>query len=92
MAGTHTISIDRAAQLVEIAGRHHICHPTCLTETLTLSRLLGQHGIDTAVQIGVAGGNGFLAAHAWLELHGRVIIGGTSTTYLPLQPSPRGRS
>jgi hypothetical protein len=50
---------------------------TCLAQALTLQALLSLEGIRSALAIGVARGDeSGIAAHAWLEIDGTVIIGG----------------
>ena len=50
---------------------------TCLAQALTLQALLAREGILSDLAIGVARGDeSGIAAHAWLEIDGTVIIGG----------------
>jgi hypothetical protein len=50
---------------------------TCLAQALTLKALLAREGISSNLAIGVARGDeSGIAAHAWLEIDGTVIIGG----------------
>jgi hypothetical protein len=58
-------------RLVDRAARRQPGRATCLRRTLVLQRLLAQEGIATEMRIGVRKENGGLAAHAWLERHGR---------------------
>ena len=49
---------------------------TCLTQALTLHRLLIQAGHDAEIRIGVAKGDeGNLDSHAWVVCHGRILAG-----------------
>ena len=68
---------------------------TCLTEALTARCLLRQRGADAALRIGVAlatDAGARLAAHAWLEHAGRIIMGGeTADRYEPLPLARRHR-
>ncbi len=68
-------SIERSAWLTAIAGRYSPVRATCLKRALTLSVLLEQRGIATRLRIGVSRQAGALRAHAWLEQHGRIILG-----------------
>jgi hypothetical protein len=63
-------AVRTAAYLVPIG--------TCLTVALTAQCLLRRRGADAALCIGVtrADGRAPIAAHAWLEQAGRIIIGG----------------
>jgi hypothetical protein len=64
---------------------------TCLTEALTAQHLLRRHGGDAMLRFGVSmckvsgAVQPPIAAHAWLEAAGRIIIGGeTAALYEPL--------
>ena len=55
----------------------YIPSATCLAQALTLKALLARQGILSDLAIGVARGDeSGIAAHAWLEIEGTVIIGG----------------
>jgi len=86
--------IDEAAtgRLVwatEAAARHHLYVMRCLPKALCLRWLLGRHGIESELRIGVARQDGGLAAHAWVERQGRPV--GESLTvedrFAPLRPA-----
>lgn len=63
---------------------------TCLTEALTAATLLRRAGCDTTLQYGVAPDGGHvLAAHAWLECRGGVVMGGSARPYTPLGQARR---
>jgi hypothetical protein len=49
---------------------------TCLASAFALQRLLSRHGHASEVHIGVARGSEGFAAHAWLTVDGRVLVGG----------------
>ena len=50
---------------------------SCLTQAIALEALLAEAGHPSAVRIGVARRtDGSFEAHAWVELDGRVLIGG----------------
>ena len=64
---------------------------TCLTEALAAQHLLRRHGGDAMLRLGVSVCKVSdtlqtpIAAHAWLEAAGRIIIGGeTAALYEPL--------
>ena len=71
--------IRRAAELVELAGRHAPVRDTCLKRALVLRRLLARRGIETVLHLGVARSPDDFAAHAWLEWRGS-----------PITPEERG--
>jgi len=80
------VPLSRAVQLVKAVSRHHVCATTCLTEMLTLSRLLAGRGMATTFRIGVLRRDNSLTAHAWLEQNGAIIAdAGDATAYAPLQ-------
>ena len=82
--------ITQLAWLVTVAGRYSLVPTTCLKEALALSWLLSRRGIATTLRIGVAHRHGDLAAHAWLERNGRIILGkADADAYAPLLPLPR---
>lgn len=58
------------------AASPYVPSATCLTQALTLRALLARAGIPSALAIGVARGDASgIAAHAWLEVDGEVVIG-----------------
>lgn len=64
-------SIERTAWLVRVGSR--LTRQRCLTQSLTLARVLGRRGVTTQVQIGVRTEDGTLRAHAWVEYMGRPV-------------------
>jgi hypothetical protein len=76
-AVTERPSPERLAWAVAAASRFAPDGSNCLIRALAAGRMLRHYGYDAALQIGVAkGSDGGLAAHAWLESGGQVIIGG----------------
>jgi hypothetical protein len=78
-AGARRTRSDRAASrddpahvawLVMAAARHGLVRASCLPISLTVQRLLREHGIETAVRLGVRKIDGRLEAHAWVEKDG----------------------
>lgn len=74
-------AVCAASRLVPLAS--------CLTQALAVQTLLARRGYAAELQIGVAwNASGAFQAHAWLECHGRIIIGDLSHlqryTRLPL--------
>lgn len=70
----------RAAALVgsavTAAARRLPWHPTCLRQAVAASRMLRRRGIGGRIHLGVATEPGSLAAHAWVTVGGRVVLGG----------------
>jgi hypothetical protein len=62
--------VGRLVWATEAAARHHLYPMRCLPKALCLRRLLGRHGIDAELRIGVSTRDGVLAAHAWVERQG----------------------
>ena len=68
----------RLAQLAEIAGRRGAVRATCLRQALVLHGWLRRRGLDPEIVIGVrSDGGATLDAHAWVELDGVSLDGGT---------------
>lgn|GEM_PF-731753 len=63
----------RQALAVHRAARYGVFRPRCLTRAIALERMLVRRGLPATVQIGVRREAGALEAHAWVELHGRVL-------------------
>lgn len=58
---------------------------TCLVQALTLQKLLARAGIHARLRVGVAKRDGSsIEAHAWVEYHGRILIGGKVEGFTPL--------
>ncbi len=64
---------------------------TCLTEALTAAVLLRRAGQrDVQLRFGVApNGAGRIAAHAWLEHRGTIVLGESARAYATLLPAGR---
>jgi hypothetical protein len=78
---------ERTVQAIEAAAR---CVPgaTCLTQALAAEILLRRAGHPAAIHVGVAKtSSGDLAAHAWIEGDGRVLLGDHDLDrFTPLHP------
>ena len=79
--------IDRIAWAVRAAGRFIPGGTNCLVRALATQSLLGQYGYRSELRIGVRkAADGALAAHAWLESAGAVVIGEFELDhYVPLE-------
>ena len=64
----------RIAWAVETTARS-IPKATCLTQALAAHVMLTRAGEHPELKIGVATDKGDFEAHAWLELHGRPLVG-----------------
>ena len=82
-------SIASVVWAIKAAARYLPKSGNCLAQALTAQRILGKSGYPSSVRLGVARGQGgeFLA-HAWLEVDGKVVIGGSDSTtrFVPLPP------
>ncbi len=67
------LAARETGKLVNIAARHTIGSPTCLSRSLVLQWLLRMRGIPSQLRIGVRLSDGTLTAHAWVECGGEVI-------------------
>ena len=80
--------VGRLVWATEAAARHHLYPMRCLPKALCLRWLLGRHGIESELRIGVARQDGGLAAHAWVERGGRPVgePSGVQDQFSPLRP------
>lgn len=63
---------------IETAARHVPWRSDCLIQALAASAWLRRLGLQPRLRLGAARSeNGDLCAHAWLELDGKVVLGGT---------------
>lgn len=65
--------VGRLVWATAAAARHHLYPMRCLPKALALRWLLGRHGIESTLRIGVARQEDGLAAHAWVERQGRPV-------------------
>jgi Transglutaminase-like superfamily len=72
--GTVGVAPGRLAWTVETTARS-IPQATCLTQALAAQVMLSRAGESPELHIGVATDRGAFEAHAWLELHGRPLVG-----------------
>ena len=68
------VAPGRLAWTVETTARS-IPQATCLTQALAAQVMLSRAGESPELHIGVATDRGAFEAHAWLELHGRPLVG-----------------
>jgi hypothetical protein len=68
------VAPGRVAWTVETIARS-IPKATCLTQALAAQVMLSRAGEEPSLHIGVATDRGAFEAHAWLELHGRALVG-----------------
>jgi len=80
----------RIAHLVAIAARHGLARGNCLSQSLTLSRLLRAHGHGGQLRIGARRGATGLEAHAWVEHDGRPLndAADVAQRYVPFPTLP----
>lgn len=84
------VSPEDTARAVAAASRRLPGGATCLTQALVCNAMLQRRGYATRLRIGVAAGEGKdrIAAHAWVEMDNRVIIGELDdlARFAPLRP------
>jgi transglutaminase superfamily protein len=87
-------TIDRISWAVRAASRFIPGASNCLVRALATQSLLGRFGYRSTLQIGVRKApDGGLAAHAWLESAGAIVIGEFELDhYVPLALSGSKRS
>jgi hypothetical protein len=73
------MSVRRASRIVPGA--------TCLTQAIALQEMLGRRGIASVVRLGVREEQpDVLAAHAWLTVDGRIVLGGSEAALARFSP------
>lgn len=80
--------VDNVIWAVTAASRR-IPAASCLTQALASQVLLRRQGCPAVLRIGVAPGeSGEVAAHAWIESNGRIVIGGSDSArrFVTLMP------
>ena len=87
-----TLAPERLSALVEFAASR--LGVRCLVQAIVLQAVLRRRGIRSDVVVGTtpsvpqaaAGGGSVrrIAAHAWVECEGTVLLGATGVSYLPL--------
>ena len=83
-----SLPVPRIVWAVTAATRRVPGANGCLVRALVARTLLARHGHPAALRIGVTRGPaGALAAHAWVESEGRVVLGGeVGAGFTPLPP------
>jgi len=81
-------TIDRVSWAVRAASRFVPGASNCLVRALATQALLGKYGYQSELRIGVRKeADASLAAHAWLESGGAIVIGEFELDqYVPLAP------
>lgn len=87
-------TVERISWAVRAASRFIPGASNCLVRALATQTLLGRFGYRSDLRIGVRkAGDGGLAAHAWLECGGAVVIGEFELDrFVPLAPASSGHS
>lgn len=73
----------RIGRAVEAASSRLPWHPMCLAQALATRRLLDRAGITSTVTLGARTDGGF-AAHAWVTVGSRIVVGGGAGTFTPV--------
>lgn len=81
---------ETVAWAVEAAG-DRVPGTTCLARAIVCQLLLRSTGHDPQLVLGVGPMSATVRAHAWVELHGNVLVGGRESRGLVRMPAlPRG--
>ena len=79
--------VDRVAFAIPRAAARVPWRATCLVQALAAKRWLNRMGIASHLKLGARQGKDrSLDAHAWLEIGGRIVVGGDSADYQPFGP------
>src|SRR5690606_22433494 len=84
------VSASRALELLEATAARLRPSPRCLSKALTGYELLRERGVDVRCVIGGRRGAPGFEAHAWLEIDGRVALGGPVDGYQQIWHWPPG--
>ena len=77
--------IPRVAWAVESAAVRPWIKALCLPQALAAHAMLRRRGLASQLHLGVARENGFLTAHAWVEIgHDKIVGGAESARYTRL--------
>ncbi len=92
-SGSPSVTADPAEErrilwAVRAVARRLLPGRPCLSQALAAHLLLGRRGRASQLRIGVTKRADRLAAHAWLEQDGRIVIGGAHSPrrFTPLPP------
>ena len=90
VAETDFARASRGAWAVRVVSRY-FPQATCLTQALALYGILQRAGVDCELRIGVArASEGRLAAHAWVDDHGKVLPPGEEVASYSVFPDLKG--
>jgi hypothetical protein len=78
--------VERVAYAIPRIGARVPWRSDCLVQALAAQRWLEGNGIATTLTIGVRN-DGAFAAHAWLEVGGEIVTGGTISEFTALLSS-----
>lgn len=67
--------IDQLTRAVKVMSRY-VPHASCLTQAIAAQTLLANQGQHSQLRVGVTQNGGKLEAHAWVQVDGRIVIGG----------------
>jgi hypothetical protein len=72
------------AETVEDIGARPWMNAVCLPQALAAQAMLRRRGVASKLCLGVMRESGALAAHAWVEIGGNIIIGRVDQGFSPL--------
>ncbi len=84
----HPASVEQIVKAVQTAVRYIPGAGNCLVQAMAAHTLLCRHGHAAELRIGVHREHraADLAAHAWVEHQGRIVIGASHQPFTPLSP------
>lgn len=76
--GSRRAEAAAVAATVDRLGRMSPYRPRCLVRAVCVHLMLRRRGIPHAIHIGVRKEDGRVLGHAWVEVAGRILIGGAA--------------
>lgn len=67
--------VNQITRAVRVMSKY-VPQASCLTQALAAQTLLANEGQRSQLRVGVTQNDGKLEAHAWVQIDGRVVIGG----------------
>lgn len=67
--------VNQITRAVRVMSKY-VPQASCLTQALAAQTLLANEGQRSQLRVGVTQNSGKLEAHAWVQIDGRVVIGG----------------
>lgn len=87
-----TADPEEIAWAINVLSPYLPASVTCLRRAIVAHAMLHRHGYPAELRIGVMKSDATLAAHAWVEYEGRIVIGNLDdlSQYMPLPTDETG--